>query len=56
MAMYGVQKLDVPAEDAQMILGHARVSSATMQIYTHVDNEARQVALTGLSDVLSSQD
>jgi integrase len=47
-----LKKLHVPAKDAQMILGHAHVST-TMQIYTHVDDEARQAALTGLSDLLS---
>jgi len=47
-----LKKLHVPAKDAQMILGHAHVST-TMQIYTHVDEEARQAALTGLSDLLS---
>jgi integrase len=41
--------------DAQMILGHAHVST-TMQIYTHVDDETRHAALTGLSDVLSRDD
>jgi site-specific recombinase XerD len=30
-----------------MILGHAHIST-TMQIYTHVDEEARDDALTGL--------
>jgi integrase len=35
-----------------MILGDAHVST-TMQIYTHVDDEARQAALIGLSDLLS---
>jgi integrase len=38
-----------------MILGHAHVST-TMQIYTHVDDEARHAALAGLSDLLSSDD
>jgi site-specific recombinase XerD len=41
------------ARDAQMILDHAHISM-TMQIYTHVDDEARHAALTGLSDVVSS--
>jgi site-specific recombinase XerD len=36
-----------------MILGHAHIST-TMQIYTHVDEEARNDALTGLNDMLSS--
>jgi hypothetical protein len=38
-----------------VILGHAHVST-TMQICTHADDEARHAALTGLSDLLSSDD
>jgi site-specific recombinase XerD len=34
-----------------MILGHAHIST-TMQIYTHVDEEARNDALTGLDKLL----
>jgi hypothetical protein len=34
-----------------MILGHAHIST-TMQIYTHVDEEARDDALTGLDKLL----
>ena len=30
--------------------------STTMQIYTHVDEEARNQALTGLNDLLSSDE
>ncbi len=37
--------------DAQMILGHAHIST-TMQIYTHVDEEARDDALTELDKLL----
>jgi integrase len=47
-----LKKLRVPPRDAQMILGHAHVST-TMQIYTHVDDEARNDALTGLDKLLS---
>ncbi len=36
-----------------MILGHAHIST-TMQIYTHVDEEARNDAITGLDKLLSS--
>jgi integrase len=36
-----------------MILGHAHIST-TMQIYTHVDEEARNNAITGLDKLLSS--
>jgi len=38
-----------------MILGHAHVST-TVQIYTHVDEAARNEALTGLNDLLSSDE
>ena len=37
-----------------MILGHAHIST-TMQIYTHVDEEARDSALTGLDKLLSDR-
>jgi Phage integrase family len=47
-----LKKLRVPPRDAQMILGHAQFTT-TMQVYTHVDEEARNVALTGLNDLLS---
>lgn len=47
-----LKKLRVPPRDAQVILGHAHMST-TMQIYTHVDEEARSQALTGLNDLLS---
>jgi integrase len=47
-----LKKLRVPPRDAQMILGHAHIST-TMQIYTHVDEEARNNAITGLDKLLS---
>lgn len=47
-----LKKLRVPPRDAQMILGHANIST-TMQIYTHVDEEARNDAITGLDKLLS---
>jgi integrase len=47
-----LKKLRVPPRDAQMILGHAHIST-TMQIYTHVDEEARNDAPTGLNELLS---
>jgi integrase len=47
-----LKKLRVPPRDAQMILGHAHIST-TMQIYTHVDEEARNDALTGLDKLLT---
>jgi integrase len=48
-----LKKLHVPPRDAQMILGHAHIST-TMQIYTHVDEQARNDAITGLDKLLSS--
>jgi len=50
-----LKKLHVPPRDAQMILGHAQFST-TMQIYTHVDEEARNEALAGLNDLLTPGD
>lgn len=47
-----LKKLHVPPRDAQMILGHAHIST-TMQIYTHVDEAAKDEALTGLDKLLS---
>ena len=41
-----------PAGSGWMTLGHAHIST-TMQIYTHVDEEARNDALTGLNELLS---
>jgi hypothetical protein len=49
-----LKKLHVPPRDAQMILGHAQFST-TMQIYTHVDEEARNEALAGLNELLNSR-
>jgi len=50
-----LKKLRVPPRDAQMILGHAQFTT-TMQIYTHVDEDARNEALTVLNDLLTSED
>src|SRR5215469_3116004 len=47
-----LKKLNVPPRDAQMILGHAHIST-TMQIYTHVDEESRDEALAGLNELLT---
>lgn len=46
-----LKKLRVTPRDAQMILGHAHIST-TMQIYTHVDQEARDDALASLNKLL----
>ncbi|WP_188188901.1 tyrosine-type recombinase/integrase [Nonomuraea sp. SYSU D8015] len=39
-----LKTLGVPPRDAQVILGHARITT-TQEIYTHVDKEAKQEAL-----------
>jgi hypothetical protein len=49
-----LNKLRVPQRNAQMIRGYAHVPT-TMQIYTHVDEEARSQALTELNDLLSRE-
>jgi site-specific recombinase XerD len=49
-----LKQLRVPPRDTQMILGHAHIST-TMQIYTHVNEEARDSALTGLDRLLSDR-
>jgi integrase len=50
-----LKQLRVPPRDAQIILGHAHIST-TLQIYTHVDEEARDSALTSLDRLLSGSD
>ena len=47
-----LQQLRLPPRDAQTILGHAHIAT-TMQIYTHVDEGARNEALTGLDQMLT---
>jgi integrase len=49
-----LKDLGVPARDAQMILGHAHIST-TQQIYTHVDEVARRDALSKLNRLLGGQ-
>ena len=46
-----LKDLGVPARDAQVILGHAHITT-TQQIYTHVDEIARLDALTKLNQLL----
>ena len=46
-----LKDLEVPARDAQIILGHAHIST-TQQIYTYVDETARRKALTRLNKLL----
>ena len=47
-----LKNLGVPPKDAQVILGHAHVST-TEQIYTHVDEAAKRAAIDGLNRLLS---
>jgi integrase len=47
--------LKVPPRDAQVILGHAHVTT-TQQIYTHVDEAAQRDALTRLNKLLGGQE
>ena len=49
-----LKDLGVPARDAQMILGHAHIST-TQQIYTHVDEVARREALGKLNRLLGGE-
>lgn len=46
-----LKKLAVPPKDAQVILGHAHIST-TQQIYTHVDEAAKRDAITRLNKLL----
>ena len=50
-----LKDLGVPARDAQIILGHAHIST-TQQIYTHVDEAARFDALSRLNKLLSGSE
>ena len=46
-----LKNLGVPARDAQLILGHSRLS-VTQEIYTHEDRQAQREALQRISGVL----
>jgi integrase len=46
-----LKQLAVPPRDAQVILGHAHIST-TRQIYTHVDEVAKRDAITRLNKLL----
>src|SRR5260370_12625713 len=48
-----LKKLRVPPRDAQMILGHAHIST-TIQIYTHVAEESPNDALMVLDSLLTA--
>ena len=43
--------LGFPARDAQIILGHSRLT-VTLEVYTHTDDEAKLDALTRLHGLL----
>jgi integrase len=49
-----LKDLKVPARDAQIILGHAHITT-TQQIYTHVDEVARRAPLTKLNKLLGGR-
>lgn len=49
-----LKNLGVPARDAQLILGHARIST-TQEIYGHEDDQARWQALGRISDALEGK-
>jgi integrase len=46
-----LKDLKVPARDAEVIIGHTRIST-TLEIYTNVDDEAKREALTRLHGLL----
>jgi integrase len=50
-----LKELKVPPRDAQIILGHAHITT-TQQIYTHVDEVARRDALTKLNTLLGGSE
>jgi len=50
-----LKALGVPPKDAQVILGHAHITT-TNQIYTHVDEPAKREALSKLNRLLGGDD
>ena len=50
-----LKALGVPPKDAQVILGHAHITT-TNQIYTHVDEPAKREALSKLNKLLGGDD
>jgi integrase len=46
-----LKNLQVPARDAQLILGHSRLS-VTLEIYTHEDRQGQRDALGRISEAL----
>ena len=50
-----LKALGIPPKDAQVILGHARITT-TNQIYTHVDEPATREALSKLNKLLGGGD
>jgi integrase len=50
-----LKNLQVPARDAQLILGHSRLS-VTLEIYTHEDRQGQREALGRIGDALRAHD
>jgi integrase len=50
-----LKNLGVPARDAQLILGHSRMT-VTLEIYTHEDKQAQRDALGKIGDALHADD
>ena len=45
-----LKALEVPARDAQLILGHSRLA-VTLEVYTHTDDDAQLDALNRLQNL-----
>jgi integrase len=50
-----LKALGVPPKDAQVILGHAHITT-TNQIYTHADEASKREALSKLNKLLGGDD